>query len=360
MPSPNLVIYHYFEKDASYRDNFLHFLVFGIETETDYLLVISGEYSLDLPSLPNVRYLFTPPKKSDFGGYAHVINAGLDLGSYEHIFFINSSVRGPFLPAYSGRSWAHLFLEQMQEDVGMVGTSICTIKADFRHSLNYQARFGGTPPYSHVQTMAYALRRPVLEKLIEQGFYGEERDATKTLAIENYEIHLSQSVLQLGWNLRSLLPELNAIDYRLPHTNPNPSSTIGDPNEVLGYFGRSVHPYEVVFVKTNRHLYTEAYLARLTYSMWQIRKATISPALVASSAIADYLKRMTIEACSRETVADFSYSPGAIEAQNQLQIALQESKVAQEQYLQMRSSTSWRITAPLRAFKDWLSGGGKK
>jgi hypothetical protein len=360
MPSPNLVIYHYFEKDASYRDNFLHFLVFGVETETDYLVVISGDYSLDLPILPNVRYLFTPPKKSDFGGYAHVINTGLDLGSYEHIFFINSSVRGPFLPPYSGRSWTHLFLEQMQEDVGMVGTSICTIKADFRHSLNYQARYGGTPPYSHVQTMAYALRRPVLEKLIEQGFYEEERDATKTLAIENYEIHLSQSVLKFGWNLRSLLPELNTIDYRLPHTNPNPSSTMGDPNEVLGYFGRSVHPYEGVFIKTNRHLYTEAYLARLSYSIWQIREAMISPALVTSPAIADYLKRITTEACSREIVSDFSYLPGAIEAQNQLHIALQESKVTQEQYLQMRNSTSWKITALLRALKDWLSGSGKK
>jgi hypothetical protein len=115
--------------------------------------------------------------------------------------------------------------------------------------------------------MAYGLPNAVLKKLISSGFYQEDRDSTKTLAIENYEIHLSQLILQQGKNLRCLLPEFNQIDYRFPHANINPTSTIGDPNEELGYFGRSVHPYEVLFVKTNRNLYSEEYLARLAYSM---------------------------------------------------------------------------------------------
>jgi hypothetical protein len=356
MPSPNFVIYHYFEKDASYRDNFLHFLAFGVQAGLDYIVIISGQYSIELPELDNVRYVFTPAKNSDFGGYAHLINEGLDLRSYENVFFINSSVRGPFLPSYTEQSWVQIMLAQMQAEVGMVGVSICTMKADFRHSINYQARFGGNPPYSHVQTMAYALRRPVLEKLIEQCFYQEDRDANKTLAIENYEIHLSQLVLKQGWNIACLLPELNTIDYRLPHTNPNPTSTMGDPNEVLGYFGRSVHPYEVLFVKTNRNLYTEAYLARLSYSMWQLRAATIAPSLVANRAISDYLERISQAALSGEGVMDFSYLPGAIELQNELAVAIKEAEEVQEQWMQMRQSSSWKITAPLRALKDWISG----
>jgi hypothetical protein len=355
MSTKNLVIYHYFEKDASYRDNLLHFLLFGVLPELDYIFVMSGAHSVQLPELPNVRYLFTEPKKSDFGGYAQLINEGLNVDPYDNIFFINSSVRGPFVPPYCHQPWYEAFLEQMQSDVGMVGISICTLKEDFRHSINYQARYGGIPPYSHVQTMAYVLRKEVLTQLIADGFYQEDRDATKTLAIEDYEIHLSQLVLKLGWNLRCLLPEFNSIDYRLSHTNPNPTSTVGDPNEVLGYFGRSAHPYETIFVKTNRDLYTEAYLGCLAYSMLKGHAARLSKDLSDSLAIQDYLEKLKQQALSGSSVSDFSYLPGYLVIQDQLMLANQERVEAKKSFDAILTSTSWKITAPIRKIKQWLS-----
>lgn len=354
MSSKNLVIYHYFEKDASYRENLLHFFLFGVLPQLDYVFVVSGDCSVDLPDLPNVRYSFTESKRSDFGGYAQSINEGLDFSPYDNIFFINSSVRGPFVPPHYSEPWFESFLEQMHGDIGMVGSSICTLKQDFRHSINYQARYGGNPPYSHVQTMAYVLRKEVLTQLIADGFYREDRDATKTLAIEDYEIHLSQLVLKLGWNLRCLLPEFNGIDYRLPHTNQNPTSTIGDPNEVLGYFGRSAHPYETIFVKTNRDLYTEAYLDRLAYSMLQGARSPISEVIVASPSIQGYIQKVERQALSGQAVLDFAYLPGFIENQTLLKEALLEAATAKTQLSNMLQSTSWKITAPIRALKDWF------
>jgi hypothetical protein len=348
MPAKNLVIYHYFEKDASYRDNFLHFLTFGIDPSHDYLVVVSGTCSVDLPQLSNVRYVMTEAKRSDFGGYAQVINDGLDTAAYEAVVFINSSVRGPFVPPYQTQSWLALFLAPLVGDVGMVGVSICTLREDFRHSTQYQARFGGQPPYSHVQTMAYALRTKVLDQLISDGFYQEDRDASKTLAIENYEIHLSQLVLAMGWNLRGLLPELNRIDYRLPHVNPNPSSTVGDPNEVLGYFGRSAHPYEVLFVKTNRHLFTEGYLDRLAYSMYQALPYVLPQVLLSNSSIQGYVEKIGASALSKKSVEDFSYLPGQIEDAAKLTKLTEEFAYTQAQLQNVLNSTSWKITAPLR------------
>ena len=355
MAKSNLVIYHYFEKDASYRDNFLHFLSFGFQEENDYIFIISGQYSVELPQFSNIQYVFTEPKRSDFGGYAQFINSGFDFQSYEFIFFINSSVRGPYLPAYTQQSWTQVFLNQMGSDIGMVGTSICTLKENFRHSINYQERFGGVPPYSHVQTMAYVLRRSVLEKLIETGFYQEDRDSTKTLAIENYEIHLSQLVLAQGWNLRCLLPELNHIDYRKPHQNPNPSSTVGDPNEVLGYFGRSIHPYEGVFVKTNRNLYSESYLKRLAYSMIENKGKNFTKPFSFSVSIIDYLDCVQLDATQGQNVVDFSYLPGQQEERSQLAIALTAEIEANKKLSDILNSSSWRLTAPLRRIKNWLS-----
>jgi hypothetical protein len=354
MSTKNLVIYHYFEKDASYRDNLLHFLLFGVLPELDYIFVMSGNHSVQLPELPNMRYLFTAPKRSDFGGYAQLINEGLNLDSYANIFFINASVRGPFVPPYYHQPWYEVFLEQMQGDVGMVGTSICTLKESFRHSINYQSRYGGHPPYSHLQTMAYVLHREVLTQLIADGFYQEDRDATKTLAIEDYEIHLSQLVLKLGWNLRCLLPEFNSIDYRLPHTNPNPTSTVGDPNEVLGYFGRSAHPYETIFVKTNRDLYTEAYLDRLAFSMLQGTRSNVSEAILTSPSTQAYIKRVERQVLSGEVVSDFAYLPGFVENQALLKTALLETSSAKKELNTMLQSTSWKITAPIRTLKNWF------
>jgi len=354
MSTKNLVIYHYFEKDASYRDNLLHFLVFGVLPQLDYIFVISGAHSVQLPELPNVRYLFTEPKKSDFGGYAQLINEGLNVDPYDNIFFINSSVRGPFVPPYYHQPWYEAFLDQMQDDVGMVGTSICSLKEDFRHSINYQARYGGNSPYSHIQTMAYALRREVLSQLIADSFYQEDRDATKTLAIEDYEIHLSQLVLKQGWNLRCLLPEFNGIDYRLSHANPNPTSTVGDPNEVLGYFGRSAHPYETIFVKTNRDLYTEAYLDRLAYSMLKSNRSNSSEKLLASPSVQGYIAKLEQQTLSGEQVSDFSYLPGFVESQAFLKTALLEASSAKEQLDAILQSTSWKITAPIRTVKNWF------
>jgi hypothetical protein len=202
--------------------------------------------------------------------------------------------------------------------------------------------------------MAYALRREVLSQLIADGFYQEDRDSTKTLAIEDYEIHLSQLVLKLGWNLRCLLPEFNSIDYRLSHTNPNPTSTIGDPNELLGYFGRSAHPYETIFVKTNRDLYTDAYLDRLTYSIWQARAGQKYSEICALPSVEQYLQRIQVNALSGESVKDFSYLPGFIEGQAELEIARQESLEAKSQLLNTLNSSSWKITAPLRKFREWI------
>lgn len=355
MTKQNLVIYHYFEKDASYRDNLAHFLLFGVQEENDYVIIVSGAHSVELPTLPNVRYVFTGPMRSDFGGYAQLLNEGLSISPYDFIFFINSSVRGPFVPPYTQQSWTQILLTQMAPDVGMVGSSICTLKEDFRHSITYQARFGGTPPYSHVQTMAYVMRRPILEKIIADGFYQEERDTDKSLAIENYEMHLSQLVLAQGYNLRCLLPEFNCIDYRLPHRNPNPSSTVGDPNEVLGYFGRSIHPYEGLFVKTNRELFTQAYLMRLAYSMYLAKAAQFSRALLDNLCIKDYLLRIEQSALQQEGVSDFSYLPGQQEERARIAFLIQEEHKAQKALNDVLRSSSWKITAPLRRLKDWLS-----
>ncbi len=60
--------------------------------------------------------------------------------------------------------------------------------------------------------------------------------------------------------------EYDDIDYRRAHADINRTSVGGDPNYASSYFGRLAHPFEVVFVKGNRSIFSEAYLERLGYS----------------------------------------------------------------------------------------------
>ena len=139
-------------------------------------------------------------------------------------------------------------LIKLRDDVGLVGTSINILPEGSYHAENYKRKYGGTEPYSHVQSMAYAMPRRTLEFLVEQGFYADIEARSKPAIIEDYELRLSQLILANGWNIASLLPEYANIDFRKPHDNINPSATAGDLNVPMSYFGRTAHPFELMFL----------------------------------------------------------------------------------------------------------------
>jgi len=271
--SKTVVLYHYYEKDNSYKDNLLHFLSFGYSKTIDYVVIVAGKHSLNLPSADNISYIFTENLNNDFGGYCYAINNVLDTSRYEYFFFINSSVRGPFLTARDKKLWTQYFIEQVQPDTGIVGSSINIPPINAACSINYSEKYGPTNNCSHTQTTSYLLPKQTLLYLINKGFYSSSGILDKEDAIRDYEVRLSQLITLQGWNLRSLLPEYNNIDYRIPHTDINPTSDNGDPCFKDCYFGRSIHPNEIIFIKTNREIYPLAYYDRLAYTLFSSTKS---------------------------------------------------------------------------------------
>lgn len=57
---------------------------------------------LPLPALPsNARMVFHDNRCFDWGTFGWALTAGIqNVAAYKHIIFMNSSVRGPFLPPY--------------------------------------------------------------------------------------------------------------------------------------------------------------------------------------------------------------------------------------------------------------------
>jgi hypothetical protein len=266
-----LVIYHYYEKDQSYIDNFLHFIQFAYRPQFNYLIVIAGSASIELPQASNISYFYAKNQNFDYGGYAQAINDLKFETNYAHFIFVNSSVRGPFLPAHFQKIWANNLFELYSENIGIVGTAISLTPSHHAISKMYHEKYGYAERnkniLAHVQSTCYVLSRPVLFSLINEGFYDVHEALSKDETVRDYEMRLSQNLLGRGLNLKCMLPEYNKPDYRSLSHEINPSAREGDSGFENSYFGRTVHPYEAMFIKTSRNTSSDTYLSQLAYSM---------------------------------------------------------------------------------------------
>jgi hypothetical protein len=242
----NIVIYAYYEKNDEYKKNLEYFLQKGVFPDMHYLIVVNGKCTVSLPLPPNVRMVYRKNKGFDFGGFAH----GLSLISpdhYDYFFFMNSSVRGPYLyPHEDVSSWSDKFIQLFQGDVHLVGCTInmCTIPP----------KKDGTAVLHHVQSYFFVLDRPALDLLQPTIFTTLTMSMKQT--ISEKEIGMSQRILKHGWNISCTAKKYQGYDYRQVQHNLNLSSRFhgGDPCYPDAYFGDTLDAREVVFIKTNRNL----------------------------------------------------------------------------------------------------------
>jgi len=241
----------------------------------DFVIVVAGHHTIDLPKADNLRYHFTPNENFDYGGYASAIRT-LDLPhQYEHFIFVNTSVRGPFLPPYIGKSieksWDQILIELLEPGVGIAGTAIALTPVHHSIAKLYHAKYGVSPHneqiLAHVQSTCYVLPKNSLQYLVNMGFYESAPTLSKDEAVRDYEIRLSHLLLAQGLNLKSVLPEYSQPDYRELKNDINPTSREGDSGFRNSYFGRTAHPYESMFIKTSRNTYSDQCLKQLAYSM---------------------------------------------------------------------------------------------
>lgn len=265
-----LVFFHYYEANETYIKNLLHFLYFGYVKDAHYVIIIAEKCSVDLPKADNITYINAPNTNWDYGGYCHAIKNIKDVLDYDYYFFVNCSVRGPFVPPYIHVSWHKIFIDLMVNDVGFIGATINKL-SPFSPTFSSFTKRHSCNSADHVQTPMYAMTKAVFQYLLDYGFYDIEIPLTKDRVIEDYELLLSKVVLEGGWKIRCLLPEFEINDINSPRPIVDETLHVGDVVGPKRYFGRTPHPYETVFVKTNRFMFTNDYLERLAHSMYRGR-----------------------------------------------------------------------------------------
>ena len=259
------VFYHYFEANDVYRDNLIYFLSKAYSTDLNFFIVISENCSIELPERDNIKYIYTKNNNNDFGGYSSALRELKSINGYDYFIFVNSSVRGPFIPNFFQGCWSELFLSHMSDEVHLVSSTINILPTDVKSYFRFKELYDYPEPYSHVQTTAYAMSYRAIKHLLDTGFYNMDESLNKIDVICHYELKLSQELIRQGWNLKCFLKEYNQIDYRKPHEDINFTSKEGDPLFNESYFGRTAHPTELVFIKTNRNMISEKDLHSHTY-----------------------------------------------------------------------------------------------
>jgi hypothetical protein len=259
------VIYHYFELNSTYKENFIFFLNTAIKPDVNYFIYISGSCSVELADLPNLHYIGIENKNNDFGGLVEFHKANRDI-EYDNYIIVNSSMRGPFLPNYFMADWCSIFISRLSNRTGIVGSSINFLPIDSFHSRHFREIYDYDPPYVHVQTTAYALSLSAYQLLSQKGFFDLAENLNKNDLITRYEILLSQLLLHNGFKITSILPTFEEFSAQHNKLGFQGTDKSGDVLFKSAYYGRTLNPHESLFIKTNRNILTAVELASYTFT----------------------------------------------------------------------------------------------
>ncbi|CAK7994530.1 Hypothetical protein POVR1_LOCUS54 [uncultured virus] len=203
--------------------------------DVDFYLIPCG---IDLKGVTvpdHMKILPRANKGYDFGAWSDALLNDELYKRYTHFIFINCSVAGPFTPSYFQGRWTDLFIDPLNDQVKLFGTTINTISQ--------------VGVCAHVQSFVFSMDREALELLITKRIFTQKvycRSILQTVACR--EVRMSREIIKAGWNIGCMLRCYRGIDFRtVKHVIVD-----GDVCYPNRYFGQTTHPYEVVFVKANR------------------------------------------------------------------------------------------------------------
>ena len=198
------IIYHYFELNRSYKENFVFFLNTAIFDDAYYFIYISGSCSVKLPNLPNVKYFFIENKNNDFGAVTEFAKHN-DSNAFDVYVELNKAWIGANSDDEREKIWHQIFTSRLSASIALVGSSINLLPEKSYHSIKFGERHKFRPPFIHVQTTAYALSS-IGSEVAQKGFFNQYKKLEKDDVISDYEIQMSQIIMENGFSISSLLP----------------------------------------------------------------------------------------------------------------------------------------------------------
>jgi hypothetical protein len=245
-----LVLYTFHEDNYNVR----FFIKNGIfkSPYVDFILICNNK-TLKVNCPDYVKYINRPNIGYDFGGWSEGLLRNDLYKNYYYFIFANSSVIGPILPLYNTKIWTDIYLEGLNKDVKLFGSSINTCVNNLHVKINTNREIN-----SHVQSYIYSMNIETLEFLIQKEIFSLTNIYSDyTLTILNKEIHMSYLILQNNWNIGCLIPYYKNVDFR--KTSNFDKEYLDD---IVGYNCYNIiwNEYDIVFIKANRNINYSNYL----------------------------------------------------------------------------------------------------
>ena len=224
-----------------YNDRVKHFInncIFN-DKDVDFIIISNDKNnSIDVPD--NVKTLYRDNIGYDFGGWSDALLTNNLYENYDNFIFVNSSVIGPFVPSYYKDKWTDIYINGLQNNIKLFGSTINTINEPLT--------------CSHVQSYIFAMDKPTLKYLINcEIFSMTNYAATFHDAIFQKEVLMSRKIIENNWNIGSLLPYYKNVDFTFTDKTPN-EYNIEFINDIMYPNYRNVlwNEYDLVFIKGNR------------------------------------------------------------------------------------------------------------
>lgn len=224
-----------------YNDRVKHFINNCIfYNENIDFIIISNSKNNHFKAPNYVQKLFRRNVGYDFGGWSEALLENNLYKNYDNFIFLNSSAIGPFLPSDYKGNWTDIYVNGLQNNVKLFGSTINTLE---------------NPLYkSHVQSYIFSMDKTTLEYLIRCQIFSITNYAkTKDDAILKKEVLMSRKVIEKKWNIGSLLSYYKDVDFTFKNKKPS-EYNINFMNDLMyeEYKNEIWNLYEIVFVKGNR------------------------------------------------------------------------------------------------------------
>jgi hypothetical protein len=234
------VLYVHYEGSAPGPRNLKYFVDHALHLKADFYFIINGfETEQVFPTAPNIHVVRRENTCYDLGSMGSVLrqNNSAISKKYKRFILTNSSIRGPFFPAWARllrkACWSDTLFSLLRDNVKLVGlTSNCN---------------PGLP--QHLQSMMLATDSLGLQAMLPAlQCYTDKEDA-----IHHGELALTQRVRDAGYDAMPLYSGYYAGQSPLTPKEFWATCKHGDiffPGAMAG--GMDVHPFDTMFVKTMR------------------------------------------------------------------------------------------------------------
>ena len=209
------------------------------DEEIDFI-IICNDKNINFICPEYVKKFYRDNIGYDFGGWSDALLTDDLYKNYDNFICVNSSVSGPYVPSYYKGKWTDIYIDGLQNNVKLFGSTINTC---------YQPEIK-----SHVQSYIFSMDKETLEYLIKCEIFSKT-NYTKTFidTVIYKEILMSRKIIENGWNIGCLLPCYKNIDFTFS-SKQFWEYRIENMDDLMYPCHRNVkwNEYQLVFIKGNR------------------------------------------------------------------------------------------------------------